>query len=269
MEYERAVRFTRYNSGKHFLDSGDLYGRHHESEKDPQGEPLLYPTGDSKKASLYDVNISVNQLLVDCFEENEIITRYYEEFSKDSDLSYFEQGNNVMENFGYIQVARDNTYNNENDYSQNFIWEVWHSPEVSDGRDWVWQSEKDTFGYACPLNEEDMPHVIVVLYIHTGCDIRGGYSPPIFGTFCGETVIPFYSCVEFYIESFDEYGEEDASDFNDKGQGLCGYSSNPASHLEYSLGIKVLKWDLERKCFDVQWGDNKFRVFPSRPYLGE
>jgi len=269
MDYERAVHFTRYNSGRHFLDSGDAYGRHHESEKDPENETLIYPAK-PEGAGLFDVSISTNQLLVDCFEEHESITQQYENLaSKENDLSFFELGVAVMEKLGYRQVARDNTYNNENDYSQDFVWEVWHSPEVSDGRDWVWQSGRDTFGYTCPLTGEDLPHIVVVLYIHTGCDIRGGYSPPIFGAFCGETVIPFHACVEFYMEAFDEYGQDEAEEFNDTGQGLCGYSSNPASHLEYSLGMSVLKWDTERKCFDVQWEDNKFRVFPSRPYLGE
>ena len=60
----------------------------------------------------------------------------------------------------YENQARDNTYNNENDFSADFTWTVWTDENDGSG-DWVWNRET----------------VYVAICRHLGGDVRGNYGP--------------------------------------------------------------------------------------------
>ena len=279
MDYGRAVELTRHNSGKHFLDSGSAYGRAWQQQPDEEGEELII---DPAISELYDCFISTNQLLVDTFEEHELLSALLEILKKvEPELSWFELGNKLMKDLGYVQAARDNTYNSENDLSQAMVWEVWTAPDY--GEDWVYKSDSSEFGYApevpdwaeCvrPEDEDwDLPRACSIVYVHTGCDIRGGYAPPAIGHFCGEYNFPFDLCVEFHLTAVEEDNEEavdKAEEFNNSGYGTCGYSQCPSHYLAYTLDMQTIEWCADKKAFLVVWDNERFYACPCRPYMGE
>ncbi len=59
----------------------------------------------------------------------------------------------------FNHVARDNTYNNENDFSNEFTWSIWTRED--DTSDWCWNSEE----------------AYVAICRHRGGDVRGNYGP--------------------------------------------------------------------------------------------
>jgi len=99
----------------------------------------------------------------------------------------FEVPPEVMERLGYVQVARDNTYNTDNDLDQDFVWEVWQREGAA--REWFYD---DT--------------AIVLVYVHTGADIRGGYAPALALRFDGDYTVPFFR-VSYYCEDTGDTSE--------------------------------------------------------------
>lgn len=134
------------------------------------------------------------------------------------DGSWFDLGREYMQRrFPHWEcLARENTYNVESDLDQCFVFEVWGEP----GSDWA---------YLGP--EESM----VVVYVHTGCDVRGGYGQPIF---ChsrgGEYALPLDWVAGFYpVEArMIGGGPVDPWQVPDIDRLSIGYSSHPMSELE-------------------------------------
>jgi hypothetical protein len=220
MDFERAVKFARYNSGRHFLDSGDAYGRHHE-----QPAPSPGPVAEGGR-------IITARLLAEHFDENETLDAEFQAFAAERDGSWFENEDEFLTSLGYVVAARDNTYNQDNDLSQDFVWCVWRHGNVEDRGDWVWDATK---GQTVVSDEgRELPAYVTTVFAHTGCDIRGGYSPPIFGAFDGETALPDL-VVGWYLAAEDEADEDAeavAAEWNDRGEFSVGYSSSPRYHLE-------------------------------------
>ena len=220
MEFERAVKFARYNSGRHFLDSGDSYGRHHEK---PAPTPGPVAEGGC---------ISTCRLLAEHFDENEALDAEFQTFVAEREGSWFDNEDEFLTSLGYVVAARDNTYNGENDLSQDFVWCVWRHRDAEDRGDWIWDATKgDTVESE---SGRELPAYITTIFVHTGCDIRGGYSPPIFGAFDGEVALPDLT-VGWYLSAEDEADEDAeavAAEWNDRGEFSVGYSSNPRYSLE-------------------------------------
>jgi len=192
IDTETVVSITRQNSGRHLLDSGDYYGRVYDS---PAPEGLFAVTDDG------NVHLTVTGLLT----EHATVVGYIQEMLRDAwgtgkrgektsfttpdgeehdatDLDNFAIGVAVMEALGYERVCRDNTYNRETDLDQEFVWEVW-LPEHSDHIDGDWFYAEDA---------------VILIYAHTGCDVRGGYSTPLAVEFDGEYAFPLDLVVGFY-----------------------------------------------------------------------
>jgi hypothetical protein len=78
---------------------------------------------------------------------------------------------------------------------------------------------------------------ILVVYAHTGCDIRGGYSYPLFLRCQGDYSIPLDLCAEFYISegrlNGADLSDDERQNLDEKWQ--CGYSSNPACQLSENI----------------------------------
>lgn len=201
MNLQQAMDYTRQNTGKHLLDSGDYYGR-------------VYDTPVEALRSYFDKwgspVINVTRLL----EEDAELSEDHQEFY-DSDYRTHE----VYEFYaakGFQQAARDNVYNNENDFDQVFIFEV-YVPEEDSKDEWYYND-----------------NARVVWYLHTGCDVRGGYSDPMFLEFTGNSSSEFCMPLDWqctlYSEDLDE-GENER---------LCvGYSSYPLGELE-GMGFEFL-----------------------------
>jgi hypothetical protein len=166
---DTVITFTRQNTGKHFLDSGFENGR---VWQHPAPESMFHVDTDGW------VSMSLTHVLAENATTVGDIQEAIEQALADNDnLTWFESGPHVMEERGFTCSARDNTYNSDNDYDQNFVWEVW---QRESGRDWVWDTD-----------------AVVLVYVHTGADARGGYARPVAVRFDGDAVIPLDPFVSF------------------------------------------------------------------------
>lgn len=209
------AKACRYNSGKHFLDSGDAYGRHWQ-------KPAIQR---KDSAAVIDVwrdeitgTIETAHFLAEHLDVDADTQAQFDEWSEGQEGSWFELAEQfATEVLGLVQRARDNVYNTENDLTQVYIWEV-YTPE-DDGRDWIYDD-----------------NALTVIFVHTGCDVRGGYSAPIFCRPRGEYSVPVDVCAQFYaVEARDEDGSEieDPRALDEKWR--CGYASYPASQLREDI----------------------------------
>jgi hypothetical protein len=228
IEINRVVEFTRQNSGRHFLDSGDHYGRVYDT---PAPESKFRVDGDDGQVYLTVTGLLAEhatvreevQTLLDAAwgsgkrgESTSFTTPDGVEHDA-TDLDNFAVGPAVMEALGYECKARDNTYNGETDLDQEFVWEVW-TPVDSDSDDWIW--------------DED---AVILIYAHTGCDVRGGYATPIAVQFedCDYS-IPTHFVVDF--RAADDATEEWLDRHHNEDEFSQGYTSNPQYHLQESVG---------------------------------
>lgn len=229
MNFEKVAEFTRYNSGRALCDSGDFYGRHYESPL-PEGKIVHDDRGFP--------SISLTHFLADhCELLDDIQCAFDETAENDKELSWWEVGSETMKHLGYTQVFRGNTYKDNTDLSQDFVCEVWEK-ELSE--DWI-------------LNN----NAVLVLYIHTGCDVRGGYSPPLAVTFNGDYSFPCDLSLEWNCEKLDA---EDNLKFE------AEYSSSPRYEIERQ-GYKFLRRDGEEYIFEQDGQEFPFRCMI--PYQGD
>jgi len=118
------------------------------------------------------------------------------------------------------ELARDNVYNNENDFNTAFTWTIYGS----DSSDWLWDNGEQYIG----------------ICLHRGGDVRGNYGLPEFyrvGDAIAETGFIDWT-ISWYCESGPDAGlaekiTEECS---------CGYTSNPTSHLSDLLGTEDCEW---------------------------
>lgn len=207
---ETIAKAFRFNSGKSFLDSGDFYGRHYDKQPISEEQPLV-------RIDVYgnDVTATIETalFLAETCEVDFDIQDQFEAWAaleENSELSWFEAGETfATEVLGLTQLARDNTYNNENDLSQDYVWEVY---AAEDGGDWIYQDD-----------------ALMVAYAHTGCDVRGGYAYPLFLRCQGDYSVPFDLTVEWRISEGtrdgEELSQEECQELDE--QWSIGYSSNP------------------------------------------
>ena len=222
------TKFTRQNTGRHLLDSGDHYGRVYESPA-PKGSFSVSEDGNvfvtlTGLLTEHATVVEDTQTLIDSAwgsgkrgEETSFTTP--DGVTHDaSDLDNFSVGPSVMEALGYECKARENTYNRETDLDQDFVWEVWTRPD-SDTDDWIW--------------DED---AVVLIYAHTGCDARGGYATPLAVQFAESEysfpsdLIVGFRAVEGATEEWMERHDHGEDEFSQ------GYSSNPQYHLGEAVG---------------------------------
>lgn len=153
----------RENTGSHFLDSGGAYGRHHEAPPIPEEAPIAsWSASDIGHGCGPTINTGV---FLDTWSQggpDAELQERFERFAEDSDASWFEDAQRFCEEeLGLTCAGRDNVYNGENDLSQVFVWEVWNDGESGD---WIYPDES----------------TVTVIFVHTGCDVRGGYGHPLF-----------------------------------------------------------------------------------------
>lgn len=208
---ETIAKAFRHNTGKNFLDSGDYYGRHYDKPSITNDTPLV--SIDTWKSEVTATIETANFLAEQCEVDFDLQAKFEEwvALEENSDLSWFEAGETfATEVLGLMQLARDNTYNGENDLSQTYVWEVYSE---NDKGDWIYDDD-----------------AIMVVYAHTGCDVRGGYAYPLFMRCQGDYSIPTDLCAEFRISEARLNGEElddsETQELDEKWQ--CGYSSCPS-----------------------------------------
>lgn len=208
----------RHNTGKSFLDSGDFYGRHYEKPPITDETPLV--SIDTWKTEVTATIDTARFLAETCVVDSDLQEQFDEwvALEENSDLNWFEAGEQfATEVLGLTQLARDNTYNGENDLSQNYVWEVY--ADEDDG-DWIYNDD-----------------ALMVVYAHTGCDVRGGYAYPLFLRCQGDYSIPMDLVAEFFITDARRDGEElETEECHELGEEWqCGYSSNPAYQMSKDI----------------------------------
>ena len=238
---KKISEFTRYNSGKALYDSGDYYGRNYER---PVSDDLI--TVDSSDCP---ATINLTRWLAD----NAQIATYYDNYfytsfldlHADNNKSWFDLVPEFMEEgledtgYGaYKQVARDNVYNSENDFDQVFIFEIW-VPEYVDCIDWLYCDE-----------------AVVVIYVHTGCDVRGGYSKPLFCIFPdSEFTIPLDWQVSYYSNELSD---------NENDLLQVSYSGYPWGQLE-DMNLEYVR--SEKDSYIFKRDGEEIRIHPEL-YVG-
>jgi hypothetical protein len=220
-DFELIAKACRYNSGSHFLDSGSAYGRHHEKAPLTEAAPAVSIDvyGNSERGWDITATLETAHFLSERCSVDPDISAQFEEWAgldENSDKNWFEASEEFCrESLGLFQHARDNVYNGENDLSQVYIWEVWSADENES--DWVYAKD-----------------ALCVVFIHTGCDVRGGYSKPLFLRHSGDYAAPLDFVAQFGIsEGRDAEGNElDRDEFHSLDERWqCGYSSCPSSQL--------------------------------------
>jgi len=216
---------ARENTGKSMCDSGDHYGRHYEKAPIDDSEPIVTFDGKWNCATI-ETSLFLEQWSGGVDDELQAQWEKWDD-ENGSELDYFESATTFCEEvLGLTRHARDNTYNSENDLSQNYVWEVWGNEDTSD---WIYPDE----------------NTVSVFFIHTGCDIRGGYSKPVFvrpEDSGDEYSVPMNLVAGWYpIEAHDPEGNkvEDIWSTPDVDSVSIGYCSNPSYNLFENYAKRV------------------------------
>ena len=276
--YEEAVTFTREDTGKRLCDSGDFYGRAYEQPPEPEEEVTCY----GEPTDWYDFGINTTKLLADWFEPNEDLMQQYADHDEANDccIDHMDQVIVFLESLGYERHLRrrDNTYNHEQDLTQQFVWEVLTHEFADEPIDWIWNND-DWHEVELP-DGTTLPSRIVVVHVHTGCDVRSGYSRPLIGRFAGEYVVPLDLKVEWYV------AEPEDHEANDNGWYTNGYGKHPRDEFTFLkaerdergwwrvLGCENEYADVFKDGYDVldseDWPEHLdvFVLSPSAPYHG-
>lgn len=251
---ETFLRYCRWNSGSHFLDSGGAYGRHH--EKPPIAKGCVPVVCEARNVNWKGRNgvdvcatIETGHFLADKLNVDREIQAQFDEWAAERDETWFESAETFCsEVLGLEKAASDNVYNGEQDLSQVYQWSVWRTPE-SNG-DWIYDDD-----------------ALAVIFIHTGCDVRGGYSAPLFCRTNGEYIVPVDHCAEFFAESGTDADGEQLDDdrlreIDEKWR--SGYHSHPASAVADDCA-EVL--ESEPTFFRARLKSGEIvKVVPSVPY---
>ena len=154
----KIAEMLKENTGSHFLDSGGAYGRHHERNqtRDFQSEPrqVIDTDYDSLDVSISTYHWLTEHLYISA--ESEALQAMYNDFVKNSDECYLADMESFVEHikaggpYWSDEPCTFNTYNGEcllDQTLQGVIFEY-------DGTEYI------------------------LLQIHGGCDVRGGYTAP-------------------------------------------------------------------------------------------
>ena len=245
----------RENTGSYMTDSGGAYGRQHQMpEITPKNTPeVIWEARQSATIStphyldaMYEID---RKLMAQCSRFANTKAR------RNSD--WFEIGRTFCdEKLGLVEKGRDNVYNRENDFSQIFVYELWAKPDCT--KDYIYPSGVE----------------VVVVYLHTGCDARGGYGRPLICRVKKNTSysIPVDCCAEYgIIAAKDKDGVEiecdDWASLDEKWQ--TRYSSYPYGALEGDVEV----WHEETRTINtvevtLKTGE-RVTVEARMPYLGE
>ena len=209
---------VREDTGSHMLDSGGHYGRHHEQPPVAVETPAV--TWDTTWADCSGT-LSTAHFLTEAFTMRDDLNTQIDKWVEGVEGSWFECGDQFMREQGYVCHKRGNTCNDENDLSQVYVWEVWGPKDGDDkGGDWFYIDD-----------------AVTVIYVHTGCDVRGGYTRPYIAEsqHC-EYAVPFDLNATYYIEDCHTLDDEAQREIDEDWE--SGASSYPFGDLQ----DRVKRW---------------------------
>lgn len=155
------VNMLRYNTGRHLLDSGGAYGRNWErnQDRDFAAEPAervefsTYQWGDKPMNWEVDYRLSLYHYLTNWLVYVPELDEQFHAFCdlpEHEDDSYLELMETFCESIG-VNHETVNTYNGESNLDQ--VMQYVHYCDADD-------------------------NLIVIVSVHGGCDVRGGYAKP-------------------------------------------------------------------------------------------
>lgn len=149
---EMLDKMLKENTGRSLMDSGDLYGRHYETNKlrDFKKEPEVTL---SFKHGYIDATVNLYHYLLHNVDYLEELDNEYLEFENNSDQydSYLNTLDMFAESKGWEEINSDNTYNHNNFLDQNVQYTSYLTPDKM---------------------------LVAGVQSHNGCDVRGGYPRP-------------------------------------------------------------------------------------------
>jgi hypothetical protein len=199
--WESFTDLSRQNTGRHFLDSGDHYGRNYERPK-----PTSLFSIEAGKYRPNEIGATIHtgpwldsklQIIGDYDRMLDACNRL-ERYSVEEQAEALARKLSRSTGETWKSSGADNVYNHENDFDQVFVFAV-----VSTKDEWYYDDD-----------------AIVLIQTHNGCDVRGGYSDTVCAKFDGgdASECGFLDwCMGFYSEACDRYS--------------VGHTSNPAYHL--------------------------------------
>lgn len=142
----------------------------------------------------------------------------------------------------YEYTCVDNTYNNENDFSSNFQWQVFYPAGSSD---WVYANR-----------------AYVAIEVHQGGDVRGNYGRVRLFAVDDLCDTGFLDWVLGWSVRY-----SDGSEVEENDRFSIGYSSNPFCELVDHIkdGESGMHWSEKRHCFVAWWNDG--RAVEIAPYI--
>jgi hypothetical protein len=192
--------------------------------------------------------IETAHFLTEALSMRDDLNAQFDEWVDDQEGSWFECGDRFMREAGYYCHTRGNVCNGENDLSQVYVYEVWTQRE--DEPDWIYADDP-----------------VTVIYVHTGCDVRGGYTRPYFAeSNHGEYPIPFDLSASYYIEDSHTLSDDERRRIDERWE--CGYSGYPFGEVR----DRVERWfpwtftETSRVAL-LDTGD-VVRIMAVMPYLG-
>lgn len=210
---------VRQNTGSHCMDSGGENGRHYQQPLPTKAITLSSYERDDKIVEVSGV-ISLSHFLDATTKIDQKLTKWLRKESGHASLT--ECAELLADYLGMKVVSKaDNTYNHENDLSQNFQYIL-----VGSNENWM----------------DDLDSCRVIICTHNGADIRGGYSDP---------VVAKIDELHFFDVSLSAcvVGVNERGDFDEINETLeFGYSRCPTAELN-----KIVKSfqsvDLDRDSF--------------------
>jgi len=157
VEYQKRCWFAAIteNTGAHFLDSGSAYGRHWERNAKLTPETAFnWDYRLNVQSYGWDVTINVLHFLTENYTIDRVQTSRFHRFGHTPAMKW-EHWQTILEEYvtsrGGTMGRGFNTYNDDN-----------------------WLSQCVHTQHYTNANDEDF----IAVSVHTGCDIRGGYSRP-------------------------------------------------------------------------------------------
>jgi len=154
---EVVAEMMKENTGRHMLDSGGAYGRNWEKNQDKNFEDEPVFNLDVWNDSV-EVTYNLYHFLTSFVEYSPEWQERFEEWMQSNDRErtpYMADMEEFAESLGY-EAHTVNSYNGQTILSQVIQYTVIYET----GADWVWDYE------------------VVLLQVHGGCDVRGGYTAP-------------------------------------------------------------------------------------------
>lgn len=214
-------KLIRENTGASFLDSGGENGR---SWQQPKPKYELLVELDYKRNEVSST-IETSAWLRDNLDPIKSLNQRFKRFQENKNGSWFELIDEFREKLGLVEAARENTYNVENDFSQNILF-TYLLPEGISTDDWYYKDD-----------------LIIVVQTHNGADVRGGYSSPVFCKANGQCETSFLDWTVGYFSSE-----------NNHDQFSIGYASNPTYYLNSEIK-KIISHTKDSFTVELNDGD--------------